>query len=450
MAKLLLKKDHLQVFIAMTRFLSGLAAALITLSAVAEQNRIDTIRHDAPELAYFGDHAVGVRTLRLSNPGQVDVLNSTAAAGAVLSTRRLTVEVWYPAALDSEQRPGGQYETTTRNLAVTATLHGRAVRNAAADSSLGPMPLVIISHGYPGNRYLMSHLAENLASKGYVVASIDHADSTYEDQATIWSTLYHRPQDQLFVVNEIALLSTSNDSFLKQIVDTNRVGIVGYSMGGYGLLVNMGAGYTEATASFAEDLPAIVAKRNAASNLGSEAEADARIKAGIAIAPCCMNRGMWNQQALGRITTPVMFMAGSIDETAGYASGVRAVFDGTVNSDRYLLTFQNAGHNAIAPIPLPVEIHESEDQAGAFHYTDAVWDSTRSSNIMFHFTTAFLDYHLKGDASRLSYLELVENSQEGVWSVQDGAPTDEHSYWMGFPQYSARGLVLEHQPAAGQ
>ena len=434
----------------MTRFLSGLVAALISFSAIAEQNRIDTIRHDAPELAYFGEHAVGVRTLRLSNPGQVDVLNSTAAAGAVLSTRRLTVEIWYPAVFDSEQQPGGQYETTTRNLAVTATLHGRAVRNAEADNTLERMPLVIISHGYPGNRYLMSHLAENLASKGYVVASIDHADSTYEDQATIWSTLYHRPQDQLFVVNEISLLSNSNDSFLKQIVDTNRVGIVGYSMGGYGLLVNMGAGYSDATAGFAEDLPATVANRNAASNLGSESTADTRIKAGIAIAPCCMNRGMWNQEALGRISTPVMFMAGSIDETAGYANGVRAVFDATVNSDRYLLTFQNAGHNAIAPIPLPVEIHESEDQAGAFHYTDAVWDSTRSSNIMFHFTTAFLDYHLKGDASRLSYLELVENSQEGIWSMEDGAPTDEHSYWQGFPQFSARGLVLEHQPAAGQ
>ncbi|MGI9200733.1 MAG: alpha/beta hydrolase family protein [Woeseiaceae bacterium] len=450
MAKLLLKKDLLQVFIAMTRFLSGLVAALISLSAVAEQNRIDTIRHDAPELAYFGEHTVGVRTLRLSNPGQVDVLNSTAAAGAVLSTRRLTVEVWYPAVLGSDQQSGGQYETTTRNLAVTATLHGRAVRNAEADNTLKRMPLVIISHGYPGNRYLMSHLAENLASKGYVVAAIDHADSTYEDQATIWSTLYHRPQDQLFVVNEISLLSKSKDSFLMQIVDTDRVGIVGYSMGGYGLLVNMGAGYTDMTADFAEDLPATVAKRNAASNLGSESTADTRIKAGIAIAPCCMNRGMWNQEALGRITTPVMFMAGSIDETAGYANGVRAVFDATVNSDRYLLTFQNAGHNAIAPIPLPVEIHESEDQAGAFHYTDAVWDSTRSSNIMFHFTTAFLDYHLKGDASRLSYLELVENSQEGIWSVEDGAPTDEHSYWQGFPQFSARGLVLEHQPPAGQ
>jgi len=35
---------------------------------------------------------------------------------------------------------------------------------------------VIISHGYPGNRFLLSHLAENLASKGFVVAAPDHPD----------------------------------------------------------------------------------------------------------------------------------------------------------------------------------------------------------------------------------------------------------------------------------
>ena len=60
---------------------------------------------------------------------------------------------------------------------------------------------VIISHGYPGNRYLLSHLGENLASKGYVVASIDHkSDSTYDDQTGLASTLYNRPLDQLFVL----------------------------------------------------------------------------------------------------------------------------------------------------------------------------------------------------------------------------------------------------------
>ena len=50
---------------------------------------------------------------------------------------------------------------------------------AGAVAGGGPFPLVVISHGYPGNRYLMSHLGENLASKGYVTVSIDHAESTY-------------------------------------------------------------------------------------------------------------------------------------------------------------------------------------------------------------------------------------------------------------------------------
>ncbi|MGI9220065.1 MAG: alpha/beta hydrolase family protein [Woeseiaceae bacterium] len=428
----------------MTRLLYGLIFVIIGANATAQQNQIDVIRHDAPELADFGNYAVGVRTLRLSNPDQIDVLNTRESSGVARYARRLTVEVWYPASLEPGQSAGGRYETTTRNLAVTATLHGRAVRNAEPISEAGPIPLVIISHGYPGNRYLMSHLAENLASKGYVVASIDHADSTYEDQATVWSTLYHRPLDQQFVIDKLSLLSMSKDSFLNNIIDQNRIGVVGYSMGGYGLLVNLGAGYTDATAGFAEDLPGDVANRHAASNQGAQSSVDSRIKAGIAIAPCCMNRGMWDQNSLAQITAPVMFMAGSVDETAGYENGVRAIFDGTVNSDRFLLTFLNAGHNAIAPVPLPLEIHESADQAGAFHYTDAVWDSVRSSNIMFHFATAFLDLHLKDDASRMRYLDLVANSQDGVWSVEDSEATDAHTYWVGFPQYSARGLVLEH------
>ena len=74
----------------------------------------------------------------------------------------------------------------------------------------GPYPLLIISHGYPGNRFLLSHLAENLASKGYVVASIDHTDSTYSDQAAFGSTLLNRPLDQLFVLNEMARLNGSD------------------------------------------------------------------------------------------------------------------------------------------------------------------------------------------------------------------------------------------------
>lgn len=441
-----MKRHHLQEIIAMTRLLSGLIILIVGASATAEQNRIDIVRHDAPELAYHGVFDIGVRTLRLANADQVDVLNSTEDGPLARYDRRLTVEVWYPAVLGEGQAAAGTYETDTRNLAVTATLHGRAVRNAEPDRSIGAVPLVIISHGYPGNRYLMSHVGENLASKGYVVASIDHAESNYKDQASIWSTLYHRPLDQLFVIDEIALLSKTNDHFLNNLVNTDSVGIVGYSMGGYGLLVNLGAGYTDATRDLAENLPSTISNRHTASVM-PDAAADPRIKAGVAIGPCCMNRGMWDRDALARIHTPVMFMAGSADETSGYETGVRAIYEAAVNSDRYLLTFLNAGHNAIAPIPLPVEIHQSEDQAGAFHYTDAVWDSVKSSNVMIHFATAFLDYHLRDDMYRWNYLNLLERADDGVWSLENGRPGEEHSYWYGFPQYSARGLILEHSKA---
>jgi predicted dienelactone hydrolase len=358
------------------------------------------------------------------------------------------VEVWYPAQLDDGQTAGGSYTTATRNLSITATLSGKAVREARPFAAAGQMPLLIISHGYPGNRFLMSHMAENLASKGYVVAAIDHRDSTYNDQSTIWSTLHHRPLDQIFVIDQISELSKSKESFLKGLVDSANVGIVGYSMGGYGMLVNLGAGYTDATVAAAEGIPLDVATRHAANNERFAKTADPRIKAGLAIAPCCMNRGMWDSAALQAITKPVFFLAGSADDTAGYETGTRAIFENSSNSDRYLLTYLNAGHNAIAPIPLPIEIHESADQAGAFHYTDAVWDSVRSSNIMIHFATAFFDYELKGDAARLSYLQLVPNSEDGVYAIEDGQEAAEHSYWKGFPQYTARGLLLEHlEPA---
>jgi hypothetical protein len=73
-----------------------------------------------------------------------------------------------------------------------AELTGRAVRDAPPHASDAPYPLVIVSHGYPGNRFLLSHLSENLASKGYVVAAIDHTDSTYAHQKRAGAVLEAR------------------------------------------------------------------------------------------------------------------------------------------------------------------------------------------------------------------------------------------------------------------
>ncbi|MBT5907210.1 MAG: alpha/beta hydrolase, partial [Gammaproteobacteria bacterium] len=156
-----------------------------------------------------------------------------------------------------------------------------------------------------------------------------------------------------------------------------------------------------------------------------------------------MERGFWREQDLAGIEVPTFYLAGDNDTVAGYENGVRAIYEAAVNSDRYLLTYKNAGHNAGAPYPVPREILDSETGEGASHYTDPVWDSVRMNNVMDHFVTAYFNYHLKGDATMLEYLDVYPDGADATYSVKNGVPDDEHSYWPGFEEGSAVGLKLE-------
>ena len=339
--------------------------------------------------------------------------------------------------------------TIARDPALAITLHGRAARDAAPLGRGGAFPLVIISHGYPGNRLLLSHMGENVASKGFVVVSIDHKDSTYDDQQAFASTLYNRPFDQLFVLNEIARLgAASSGSFLAGLVDASRTGIVGYSMGGYGVVNVIGGGYSKASETLQVAPPNHLLAERGAGNPAYRQSMDPRIKAAIAIGPWGMPAGFWDAEGLKGIRTPVMFVAGSADETSGYENGTKAIFLGAINADRYLLTFVDAGHNAGAPIPAPVETYPVTPTANpiAFtHHADPVWDSVRMNNILDHFATAYFGLYLKGERDKPAYLDVVPSGKDAVYSVdRDGKPGPTHTYWKGFKRGTAVGLRLEH------
>ncbi|MGE0814987.1 MAG: alpha/beta hydrolase family protein [Vicinamibacterales bacterium] len=432
--------------------LTVLLTAVIALPLAAGQdNRIDGITPLAPELAAFGPSPVGVRTLTAVDRQRVDVLNTPPDGPTARYDRPLALEIWYPAALATGQTPGGEYTTTTRDPAMPITLRGRAVRDAAPGAG-APRPLVVISHGYPGNRLLMSHLGENLASKGYVVVSIDHTDSTYADLKAFASTLYNRALDQRFVIDEIARLSATPGHVLAGLADASRTVVIGYSMGGYGVVNLVGGGYRREAAALSGAPPNRLLLDRAAGTPAYEASRDPRVKAAVAIGPWGMQAGYWDAAGLAGIRTPVLFVAGSADDVSGYERGTRAIFDGAVNADRYLLTFQNANHNAAAPIPAPVEAAVFSERLRSFpfvHYADPVWDTMRMNNILQHFVTAWVDLHLLGDRSKEAYLRVVPNGRDGVWAVdRDGTPLPAHTYWKGFKRGTAVGLVLEHRPPA--
>ena len=433
--------------------LATLAFAVAT-PAAAQDNRIDTIRSDAPSLAKYGAMGIGVKTISLTNPKQLDILKAKAGEPTPSYDRPLTVEVWYPSKAVADGPNAGQYRAVTRDPKMEVTLYGKAVRDAAADATGGPYPLVIISHGYPGNRFLLSHLAENLASKGYVVASIDHTDSTYSDQAAFGSTLLNRPLDQLFVLNEMAKLNAGapGDAIkgaLKGMVNSDTTGLIGYSMGGYGLINTIGGGFAAPIVGNTLAPPNGVLAVRQSGNPAHTASIDKRIKAAVAFAPWGWNRGFWDAAGLAAIKTPVFFVAGSVDDVSGYSPGVRNIYEGSVNAPRYLLTFENANHNAGAPMPPPKESWAAVPHMKfipAEHYIDAVWDNARMNNISQHFTTAFLAKFLKNDGGMDAYLNLVENAKDGKWSAEaDGKFKADHSYWNGFANRTAAGLRLEQR-----
>ena len=427
---------------------------LATSGAVMAENRIDTQLPGAPELAAYGDLAVGVRQLEMVNPDQINIVAIDPAAEKPAEwpryDRPLTVELWYPAA------EGATGDTTLkaflRDAKNEVDLEGRAMRDAAAASPDSPYPLVLISHGYPGNRFLLSHLAENIASKGYVVASIDHTDSTYRTQAAFGSTLVNRSLDQVFVLEQMAGMAAGGGE-MAGLFDAGNTGLIGYSMGGYGAVITAGGGVTEASVAYPWGGPHGTLGIHQAGSETHEALPDARIKTAVAFGPWGMNTGFWDAEGLAGVQIPMMYIAGSQDDVSLYENGVRAMWEGTSGVERSLLTFVNGGHNSGAPMPAPAESYRDDADLGfnvSGHYTDPVWNTARMNNISQHFVTAWLDIHLKGMADRGAYLDLVEDSQAGVWSMnEDGTPKEDHTYWAGFEEGQAKGLTFETR-AAGE
>ena len=66
------------------------------------------------------------------------------------------------------------------------------------------------------------------------------------------------------------------------------------------------------------------------------------------------------------------------------------------------------------------------------------------NNIAQHFSTAWLDLHLKGDSAKADYLDLIPNSNDGVHSLDESGNFDNvHTYWKGFQNRTAKGMHFE-------
>ncbi|MFI5681762.1 alpha/beta hydrolase [Streptomyces cellulosae] len=212
-----------------------------------------------------GQHSVGMVGLHLVDKSRTDPY----VPGN--KPRELMVSLWYPATATSGhyQAPwmpsisGAHFLGTRRLTPQQVTLPKTAGHVLApVKTSLGKLPVLLYSSGLHSDRAMGTALAQDLASRGYLVVTVDHTHDANEVQfpasrlevrtmpstAHSSDTLKVRAADIKFVINALGKISSGGNpdagratlpSGLSKSVDTSRIGMFGWSLGGGAVATSM-------------------------------------------------------------------------------------------------------------------------------------------------------------------------------------------------------------------
>jgi predicted dienelactone hydrolase len=135
--------------------------------------------------------------------------------------RHLALAVFYPAAL--RDRSAARFV-----MPFFANLNLYKDAEPAIDGA--KCPLVMFSHGRGSNGLYYAWFAEALASRGYIVAALNHyRANTYDSTiAYLANKLWQRPRDVSLSISFLL-----NDPFWGKVIDASRIGIAGHSQGGF-------------------------------------------------------------------------------------------------------------------------------------------------------------------------------------------------------------------------
>lgn len=435
-----------------------LAVVLVIAAPVSAQIALPApIAADAPELARRGMSPVGTQTLTFVDPARPDVLKPDNMRNFARGPRALPITLWYPAVAAAANRQHMTYSMPAPFLGGRRSDPGLVLRfagQAASDAkpAAGRFPLVVLSHGYNNRAVGFSDLAENLASKGYVVLAIEHGDldpaTTKSPQVSFLGVLINRSADQRFVIAEVARRAAKSRDGVFAHVDATNIALAGYSMGGYGAIASAGAGYDPKS-----PLMAMIPKDLLAGSMASENAPVPGLKALILFGAWggAPTSRMWTPAALAQITAPTLMIDGDRDDIVDYANGTTWLFDQMTASDHYLLTYREARHN-IAMNAAPASV--ANDHLYIDKFDEPVWRKDRILAINAHLITAFLDWHLKGIADRAGYLNVpTPIADDGTWPLKPGEASGSNvakatgpsaTYWRGFQRRWALGLELRH------
>jgi predicted dienelactone hydrolase len=308
------------------------------------------------------------------------------------NNREILVEFWYPAKEKMDE-------------------NGKVIKyQAAPDKSGAPYPLILTEHRSGRNIF-----GEHLASHGFVMAIItvpDHADLGWDYQMIEW------PRDFLYGLDQIA---TNPPEELKKIINTNAIGVTGYSFGGDISITLSGAQIDpKFYLAYCENPPRIATSYFSAEEyhkytcISANKWEDLSLSAGESIT--ALDNGLWQpltdkrilavmpmaasgtwlygEKGLVVVKKPVLIIAPTADEFIPYSEETAYLFDHLGSSDKSMISFIGKGH---------VEMVQDDEQIKR----------------MRHFATAFFGYYLQGRNDYQMYYskEFVSKYSDLHWGI---------------------------------
>lgn len=292
------------------------------------------------------------------------------------------------------------------------------------------MPLVVISHGLGSNRLTFSYIARHLASHGFAVAVPEHPGSNTERledlidgivrNETEPAEFVQRPQDITCLLNTL-----EREPGFANLIDTQRVGVVGQSLGGYTAMAIAGAPLDlarlnrECKLDETLNLSLLLQCRLQNWVLDANNLHDSRVKAIVAINT--LGSSLFGEDGYAALDVPTLIVASGADTVTPALPEQITPFTWLTTRDRYLLLLQNATHFSAIDVPaednvavnLPPEV-VGPDPAIAHYYI-------RTASL------AFFQTHLNQDAAyrpflSARYIQQLQDDQLPLSIVEQFTP----------------------------
>ena len=223
----------------------------------------------------------------------------------------MTGAVWYPCAA-----PPQDINISDRNIG-DRTLAGVKDCPVIGDK----LPLIVISHGRTGWFGGHHDTAAAMADAGFVVAAISHPGDNGSDQSGVdsLSVLIERPADIKRLID--FMLNAWPDA---RRVDAERIGLYGFSMGGYtGLVVIGGVPDLRKGLARCEKSSFRACEQLENNELPDEATHDSRVKAAVIVDPA--PGFLFPADNLKAVTVPVQLWSSDPSLGADRLSGCCAI-----------------------------------------------------------------------------------------------------------------------------